>query len=49
MTSCTGSPDNFNGDPRDEGLLLCFEMRGEQREPKELLVESGGALPAGKR
>lgn len=47
MTSCTGSMENFNGDPRDEWLLLCFEMRGEWGEPEELLGESGGVLPAG--
>ena len=43
MISRTGSLINLRGEPR-EGLVLCFDMRGE---PDELLGESGGALPAG--
>lgn len=41
MTSCIGSLNNFNGEPRAEGLDFCFDERGE---PDELLGESGGAL-----
>lgn len=44
MISRTGSIISLRGEPREEGLLLCFDMRGE---PDELLGESGGALPAG--
>lgn len=43
MTSRTGSLTNFNGEPKDEGLVLCFDVRGD---PDELLGESGGVLPA---
>lgn len=45
MTSRTGSLTNFRGEPKEEGLTLCFTVRGE---PEELLGESGGALPAAK-
>lgn len=44
MTSRTGSVTNFSGEPSDEGLVLCFETRGEE---DALLGEIGGALPAG--
>lgn len=44
MISRTGSVINLRGERREEGLVLCFDMRGE---PDELLGESGGALPAG--
>ena len=44
MTSRTGSLTNFKGEPNEEGLVLCFVVRGE---PDELRGESGGVLPAG--
>lgn len=44
MTSRTGSLTNFRGEPNEEGLALCFTVRGE---PDELRGESGGVLPAG--
>lgn len=44
MTSRTGSLTNFNGEPREEGLFFCLDMRGE---PDALLGENGGALPTG--
>lgn len=44
MTSRTGSVTNFSGDRSEEGLVLCFDMRGEA---DELLGESGGVLAAG--
>ena len=44
MISRTGSLTNLRGELREEGLVLCFDTRGE---PDELLGESGGALPAG--
>lgn len=44
MTSRTGSLTNFNVEPSEEGLVLCFKVRGE---PDVLLGESGGAVPAG--
>lgn len=48
MTSltATGSLANFSGEPNEEGLVLCFMVRGE---PDELRGESGGVLPAGNK
>nr|CAN63015.1 hypothetical protein VITISV_017408 [Vitis vinifera] len=46
MGSRTGSVTNFSGEPSEEGLVLCFETRGEE---DALLGEMGGALPAGNR
>lgn len=43
MISRTGSLTNFSGEPNEEGLALCFVVRGE---PDELRGESGGVLPA---
>lgn len=44
MTSRTCSVTNFRGEPSEEGLVLCFDTRGE---PDELLGESGGVVAAG--
>ena len=46
MISRTGSLTTFSGEPNEEGLLLCFVVRGE---PDELRGESGGVLPAGNK
>ena len=44
MTSRTGSLTTFNGEPKDDGPVLCFAVRGD---PDMLRGESGGVLPAG--
>lgn len=46
MISLTDSRTTFSGEPNEEGLVLCFVVRGE---PDELRGESGGVLPAGNR
>lgn len=46
MISLTGSLTTFSGEPNEEGLVLCFKVRGE---PDELRGESGGVLPAGNK
>lgn len=46
MISLTGSRTTFSGEPNEEGLDLCFVVRGE---PDELRGESGGVLPVGNK
>lgn len=46
MISLAGSRTNFSGEPNEEGLVLCFMVRGE---PDELRGESGGVFPAGNK